>query len=128
MPRKRVLAVTGDGSLELNIQELKTMSYYNFNIKLFVINNGGYVSMRNWQDKFFEGRRIGSDDDTGAEMLNLNAVARAFDLRYECISDIKNLKNDIKQIMSIPGSVFVEVVCSSEQEIVQAYTLTEWSN
>ena len=48
--------------------------------------------MRNWQDKFFEGRRIGSDDDTGAEMLNLNAVARAFDLRYECISDIKNLK------------------------------------
>jgi len=128
MPKKRILAVTGDGSLELNIQELKTMSYYNFNIKLFVINNGGYVSMRNWQDKFFEGRRIGSDDNTGAEMLNLNAVARAFDLRYECISDIKNLKKDIKRIMNIPGSIFVEVVCSSEQEIVQAYTLTEWSN
>ena len=61
-------------------------------------------------------------------MLNLNAVARAFDLRYECISDIKNLKKDIKRIMNIPGSIFVEVVCSSEQEIVQAYTLTEWSN
>ena len=39
-------------------------------------------------------------------MLNLNAVARAFDLRYECISDIKNLKKDIKRIMNIPGSIF----------------------
>ena len=47
-----ILAVTGDGSLELNIQELKTMSHYNFNIKLFVINNGGYVSMHNWADSF----------------------------------------------------------------------------
>ena len=46
-PNKAILAVTGDGSLELNIQELKTISHYRFNIKLFVINNGGYVSMHN---------------------------------------------------------------------------------
>jgi acetolactate synthase-1/2/3 large subunit len=128
MPDKRILAVTGDGSLELNIQELKTISYYNFNIKLFVINNGGYASMRNWQDKFFDGRRIGSDNDTGAEMLDLSAVAKAFDLRYECISDVKSMNKDIKRISKKPGPIFIEVVCSSEQEIVQAYTLTEWSN
>ena len=61
---KTILAVTGDGSIELNIQELKTMSHYNLNIKLFVINNGGYASMRNWQDNFGENRRLDTDDLT----------------------------------------------------------------
>ena len=54
-PSTNIYAVTGDGSLELNIQELKTISHYNLNIKLFVINNGGYVSMLNWQDTIFKG-------------------------------------------------------------------------
>ena len=47
-----VLSVTGDGSIELNIQELKTISHYKLNIKTFVINNGGYVSMKKWQAIF----------------------------------------------------------------------------
>ena len=61
-------------------------------------------------------------------MLDLSAVAKAFDLRYECISDVKSMNKDIKRISKKPGPIFIEVVCSSEQEIVQAYTLTEWSN
>ena len=53
-PKNQVIAITGDGSIELNIQELKTMSHYKLNIKLFVINNGGYVSMHNWADTFLK--------------------------------------------------------------------------
>ena len=49
-----ILSVTGDGSLELNVQELKTISHYKLNIKTFVINNGGYVSMKKWQGNFKE--------------------------------------------------------------------------
>ena len=44
--KKQVFSVTGDGSIELNIQELKTISHYQLNIKTFVINNGGYVSIQ----------------------------------------------------------------------------------
>lgn len=115
----QILAVTGDGSLELNIQELKTISYYNLNIKLFVINNGGYVSMRNWQDTFFEGRYIGSDNKTGAETLNLKNVAKAFDLKYELISDWKKIDRKINQLMRGQGPIFIEVICSNRQEIVE---------
>ena len=57
-PKKQVISVTGDGSIELNIQELKTISHYKFNIKTFVINNGGYASMKNWQDNIFSGNKI----------------------------------------------------------------------
>jgi len=127
-PKKQILAVTGDGSLELNIQELKTISYYGFNIKLFVINNGGYVSMRKWQDKFFDGRRIGSDDETGAEMLNLELVAKTFEIPYKCIQKSNEVNESLKEIMASSGPVFVEVVCDSMQEIIQPYLETELSS
>ena len=115
----QILAVTGDGSLELNIQELKTISYYKLNIKLFVINNGGYLSMRNWQDGFFEGRRIGSDDETGAESLNLKKVAEAFDLKYECIARCEAIDDQLKKIMKEKGPLFVEVICDNRQKIIE---------
>ena len=127
-PRKQVLAVTGDGSVELNIQELKTISYYQLNMKLFVINNGGYASMRNWQDTFFEGRRIGSDDDTGAEGLNLEAVARAFDLDYLLLENPGTLESDLHALVKQSGPMFVEVVCNPNQRIVQPFEETEESS
>lgn len=116
---KQVLAVTGDGSLELNIQELKTMSYYNLNIKLFVINNGGYASMRRWQDTFFEGRRIGSDDNTGAQTLNLKKVADAFGLSYEIIERWEDIESKIKLVISNKKPIFVEVICDDKQKLIE---------
>ena len=56
------------------------MSHYNLNIKLFVINNGGYASMRNWQDNFGENRRLDTDDLTGVGTLNFKDIAKAFSL------------------------------------------------
>lgn len=124
-PESQVLAVTGDGSLELNIQELKTISYYKMNIKLFVINNGGYLSMRRWQDDFFEGRRIGSDDNTGAETLNLKNVATAFDLKYDCIESHAQIDDKLKEYMKSDGPLFVEVVCDSRQKIIESMKIED---
>ncbi|MBN2316091.1 MAG: thiamine pyrophosphate-binding protein [Sedimentisphaerales bacterium] len=115
----RVLAVTGDGSLELNIQELKTMSYYRVNVKLFVINNGGYASIRNTQDALFEGRYIGSDQIGRNEMLDFRKIADAFDLPYAKIDRYEEMDDNIREIIERPGPVFVEVVCQSNQKIVE---------
>ena len=79
-PNKQILAVTGDGSLELNLQELKTLAYYQLNVKLFVIANGGYVSMRKWQDQHFEGRQIETTDQNVFHDYAL--LAEAFGLEY----------------------------------------------
>lgn len=115
----RILAVTGDGSLELNIQELKTMSYYGMNIKLFVINNGGYVSIRNTQDALFDGRYIGSDQVGCNELLDFRKVADAFDLPYCNIKKCDEVDEKIKEIIGRKGPVFVEVVCDSNQKIIE---------
>ncbi len=119
--KNQILAVTGDGSLELNIQELKTISHYNLNIKLFVINNGGYVSMHNWTDSFFDGRRVDNKKDTGEGTLNLKNIANAFDLKYYRISNYKNIDNDLKNICNNNFPIFIEVVTDSKQRIFDSF-------
>jgi acetolactate synthase-1/2/3 large subunit len=118
---KEILAVTGDGSLELNIQELKTISHYKLNVKLFVINNGGYVSMHNWADTFFKGRRLDTPEDTGDGTLNLKKIANAFDLKHYLIKDTKNINKDIKNILKIKGPLFIEVITDHNQKIFDAF-------
>lgn len=120
---KTILAVTGDGSIELNIQELKTMSHYNLNIKLFVINNGGYASMRNWQDNFGENRRLDTDDLTGVGTLNFKDIAKAFSLEFEIIEHSEKIIPKIKKIMKKKGPCLIEVVTKLDQLITIPYEL-----
>ena len=120
-PKSNILAVTGDGSLELNIQELKTISHNKFNIKLFVINNGGYVSMHNWADSFFKGRRLDTAKDTGDGTLNLKNVAKAFDLEHFLIRDVKNVERDLKKILTNKKPLFIEVITNPRQKIFDAF-------
>jgi len=118
-PSKQVFAVTGDGSLELNIQELKTISHYKLNIKLFVINNGGYVSMHKWQDNI-GGRRLDTPEDTGDGTLNLKNISKAFDLNYYKISNYKKITNDLKFIKLNNKPTFIEVMTDKKQKIYNA--------
>ena len=120
-PKSRILAVTGDGSLELNIQELKTISHNNFNIKLFVINNGGYVSMHNWADSFFKGRRLDTAEDTGVGTLDFKNIAKAFDLDHYLINDVNKVKKDLKNIMKSKKPLFIEVITDPRQKIFDAF-------
>ncbi len=94
------------------------MSHYGLDVKLFVINNGGYVSMRNWQDNFFEGRRIEGAEETGTGTLDLQKVAAAFDLDYRLIGTWEEIDEAIEEIISERGPLLIEVVCDKNQQIV----------
>jgi len=120
-PKSMVLAVTGDGSLELNIQELKTISHNKFNIKLFVINNGGYVSMHNWADTFFKGRRLDTAEDTGDGTLNLKNIAKAFDMEHFLIHDYKQIDQNLKFILKSKKPLFIEVMTDTKQKIYDSF-------
>ena len=120
-PKSQILTVTGDGSLELNIQELKTISHNKFNIKLFVINNGGYVSMHNWADSFFKGRRLDTAKDTGDGTLNFVNIAKAFDLEHYLIKDFKKIKTDLKYILKSKKPLFVEVITDPQQKVFDSF-------
>ena len=112
---QKVVCITGDGSIELNIQELQTVATYDYNIYIFIINNGGYASMRAWQDTFFDGRYIGSTDQTGTKPMNFKKIAQAFNLRYEIINSEKDFNKKIDKIFKKPGPIIIEVMCDTNQ-------------
>ena len=112
-----ILSVTGDGSIELNIQELKTISHYKLNIKTFVINNGGYVSMKKWQENYFEGNILDSEELTGAGTLNFKKIANAFNINYLKIKKITDIKKIINLALSNKHPYLIEVFTDPNQKI-----------
>ena len=110
---KQVICLAGDGSLQMNIQELMTMSYYKFPIKLFYLNNGGYISMKQTQDNFF-GRRIGADEKSGVAFPDISKLATAFDLKFLRIASDENIADQITKVISIDGPLICEVMLPTE--------------
>lgn len=112
-----VLAITGDGSLQMNIQELQTLKYYQFPVKLFVWNNNGYLSIRASQSRMFEGRKIGTDSSNGVSFPDLEKVSGAYGLRYIRIPDTMSLASGIAEVLSYKEPVICEVMCIPDQPI-----------
>ena len=112
-----VLVVTGDGSFMMNLQELQTIVHYNLPVKLFVWNNNGYLSIRTTQKKFFDGREIGTDAESGVSIPNICKVVESFGIEYVS-ADVENLESSIKYTLDYNGPVVCEVFCEKWQEVI----------
>jgi len=104
-----IICLAGDGSLQLNIQELQTVLHYKLPIKIFYFNNNGYVSIQQTQDSHFEGRRVASGIDSGVSFPDIIKLAAAYGLPTEVIDKHKGMKEKIQKILSTDGSVLCEV-------------------
>lgn len=125
-----VIGITGDGSFQLNIQELQTIVHHDLPIKMFVWNNNGYLSIRATQTKFFEGRLIGADPTSGVSFPDLRKIARAYGIKFFKVSKSDKLHNVIEEVMNYPKAVICEVMCLRDQQIVptvSAYTREDGS-
>lgn len=116
--KRQVIGITGDGSFQMNIQELQTIVYYDLPIVIFVWNNNGYLSIRATQSKFFEGRFIGTDSSCGVSFPNLEKIANAYGLKYYRLEHSHNLSEQIKEILVYPKAVLCEVMCNPDQEVM----------
>jgi acetolactate synthase-1/2/3 large subunit len=112
-----VIGVTGDGSFMMNLQELQTIAHYNLPVKLFVWNNDGYLSIRTTQKKFFEGREIGTDAESGVSIPNIRKVVESFGIEY-AYADAEGLEEAIKYTLNYDGPVVCEVICEKWQEVI----------
>ena len=112
-----VIGVTGDGSFMMNLQELQTIAHYNLPVKLFVWNNDGYLSIRTTQKKFFEGREIGTDPESGVSIPNIKYVVKSFGIEY-VRADVDCLEGSIATALDYDGPIVCEVFCEKWQEVV----------
>ncbi len=111
----RVVSVNGDGGLQMNLQELQTVKHNNLNLKIFVFNNEGYLSIKHTQNSFFNGHFVGSDPKSGVSCPDTIKLAKAYGFRHYRIKRNSDVKGVIKKVMDYKGPVMVEVLINPLQ-------------
>ena len=115
---KPVIGIVGDGSFQLNMQEIQTMVHNKLPVKMFVWNNNGYLSIRTTQRKFFDDGFIGTDVNSGISFPDLSKISYAYGIKYVKVSEIDNLEDKINETMSHDGPVICEVMCKEWDEVL----------
>ena len=111
---KRVICLAGDGSVQFNIQELQTIYHHRLPVKIFVLNNDGYLSIRTTQSTFFK-NMVGESPASGVSFPDFARVACAYGIpatRIETVADFSR----IQQMLNTPGPALCEVMLDPAQE------------
>jgi acetolactate synthase-1/2/3 large subunit len=114
---KRVLCITGDGGVMLNIQELVGVGSEKLPIKLFIFNNDGYGSIKATQDNLFERRYVGSNPASGVHNPDFESLAKAFKIPYLAATEHSKLGEILDRVLGIDGPTICEIKVSPEQWI-----------
>lgn len=115
--KKRLVCVSGDGSIQMNLQELQTIVHHKLPIKLFVINNNGYQSIRITQRSFFERPFVGIGGDSGdVSFPQMKKIANAYSIPYYSCNDISKLDETVNKTLNHDGYVMCEIFVDTKQE------------
>lgn len=112
-PGRQVICLAGDGSVQMNIQELATISHHRLNVKIFILNNGGYLSIRSTQANFFK-LLVGEGPQSGLTFPDYAALARAYHLPAVQL-DVTRPAAHIAEILGRPGPEVVVVELDQSQ-------------
>ena len=110
----KVICFAGDGSVMMNLQELQTLAHLKADIKLFILDNGGYLSIKQTQENFF-GRKHGSEINSGLTLPNFTRVCEAFGLQTITL-DPQDWRSQVEDSLSIKGPVVLVAHLNPEQE------------
>ena len=115
---QRIIGIFGDGGFQVNIQELQTVMYYKIPIKIFLLNNGSYLTIKRTQEMFFNGRYAGSEPGSGYSTPNFTKVAAAYGLQTFPIVSQEKLKEKIKTVLNMSGPVLCEIQMPEDQPLI----------
>jgi len=113
---KPVIAITGDGSFMSNSQELAVIKYHQLNIKVIILNNSGYLSIRNTQKNYYNGRVYGTGTSDGLWFPNFVELGEAYKINGVKFSKVKELEK-MKEIVNETNPFIVDCVCMNTQPI-----------
>ncbi|MGD0821640.1 MAG: biosynthetic-type acetolactate synthase large subunit [Desulfomonilia bacterium] len=113
-PERVVIDIAGDGSIQMNIQELATAVQYNLPVKVMIINNGFLGMVRQWQSLFYKGRYSHTSMAVSPDFVKLAEAYGAHGIRVENSSDVEDA---IHQALSIKGPVFVDFKVEPEEDV-----------
>ncbi len=111
---RRVICLAGDGSIQLNIQELQTIAHHRLPVKIFVLDNGGYLSIRLTQSSFF-GRMVGESPSSGVTFPDMVRIAEAYGLPAVRLENTRQLAS-MQALLDAPGPALCHVRLDPAQE------------
>lgn len=116
--KNRTIVITGDGSLQMNIQEFATIAYNNLPIKVFVFNNNGYLLIRHTQNNFMDGHLLGESPKSGVWCPDSLKIANAYGIKGIKISDVNEIEKKIKEVLDYDGPVICDILTSESQLLI----------
>lgn len=114
-----VLAVIGDGSIMMNLQELESIRYQRLPVKIIVINNNVYSIIRRRQHDLFRKRTIGTDPENGVSCPDFEKVATCFGLGYMRINTVDELDAGLAKMFATEGPVLCEIMGREDQNYIE---------
>lgn len=116
--RKKTIVITGDGSFQMNIQELAVVKHNNLPIKIFVLNNNGYLLIRHTQHNFMEDRFIGESPESGVWCPDTMKIAKAYGIKGVKIEKPEEVYEKLKEVLDYEGPVLCEVITPEWQLLI----------
>lgn len=110
-PNKMIISIIGDGSFQLNIQELQTIIQYKLPIKIIIFNNGGYGAIKITQNNFFK-NKFGVDNDSGISFPSTEKIAFAYGIKYISASKNSEIEEKINELINTDTVVILEIFSS----------------
>lgn len=111
---QRTICIDGDGGFQMNIQELATIRRLNLPIKCFVINNGGYSSIRSSQQNYFQ-HLVAADETSGLHLPDLQKVSAAYEIPTVRLISQEGLPEKIREILETPGPIICEIMAIPDE-------------
>ncbi len=115
--RKPVICITGDGSFQMNIQELQTVVHNELPVKFIVFNNNGYQAILNTQTNFFNGALSGCTPDSGISFPSFKLISRAYTIPFRKIMNHRDIDKGIDWLLSLDSYGLCEVIEDTSQPI-----------
>jgi len=114
----KILCVVGDGSFLMNVQDLQTIRQDNINVVISVINNNGYLAIRNTQKEFLGGRLHGTHPEWNLKMPSIEKIANAFEIPYVRLDNAEDVEQVAHRLSLSQGPILCEVVVDENQHVL----------
>jgi acetolactate synthase-1/2/3 large subunit len=122
---RRTVCIEGDGGLQMNSQEFETLHRLNLPIKLFVLNNQGYASIRSTQKAYFQGRYVASGRESGLTLPDTMRLAEAYGLPAVRLHDHADIRFQVQAVLEREGPVVCDVMITPRQVTAPRVTSTQ---
>jgi len=116
--KAKIICIDGDGSFQINIQELQTVVANKLPIKIIVLNNNGYGIIKQFQELYLGGRYEATTEKTGVTNPDFKKVSKAYGINYSLIKNHKNLKEILNKVIKSNKAEFIEVILKPDQKII----------